>query len=215
MSEITVGINLKNRGVLKFYDGWNQAEVVRRPFETLLTSLENQTDKNFDVRVVDWQSTDINILSIVQKSNLNIFVSELHGDFNRSEGKNYLIDSCETPLLFLLDADMIAPPNLIDTARRVMASFRFWFPACRYERSVDGSMLSDYIPTAAGNVCGHIGAFRSLKFKTGAAYRKWGNEDVNFFDRVRANPAHTYLRDNCEGLIHQYHTDRERKQYDH
>lgn len=212
---LTIGINIKNRGVLKFEDGWNRTEVEKRPLENLLSCLESQTDESFFVRIVDWHSTDIDVSTIAMLTKLRVFVTKLDGQFNRSVGKNYLIDSCDTDYLFLIDADMIVPNNLIERAKQIMRDYTFWFPACRFEASVDGEILTDYVPNAVGNVCGHIDKFRSLRFKEGGNYNRWGNEDVNFFQRARMNPAYKILRDNVEGMIHQYHTDKERKQYDY
>lgn len=211
---ITVGVNIKNRCKLDFPAGWGKP-VSRRPFPAMLKSLANQTCKDFRLIVLDWDSDDDDVCSVVRGFNFpQAKIFSQTGRFSRSEGKNMLIDNCETSHLFLIDADMILPRGLIAEAyRHIDAGVTFWFPECRYEADPTGRIISGYVPNAVGNVLGEIGAFRSLMFKTGGCYSRWGNEDVNFFERAKINPLYNVLRTRTK-MVHQYHTDKERRQYD-
>jgi glycosyltransferase involved in cell wall biosynthesis len=94
--------------------------VVNRPneIEEFLESLSQQTDKNFEVLIIEGQST-LSCIDVCNKYSEIINVKYIYQDIaSRSKRRNIGIEIASGTYVLLFDSDCILPPKYIETLRK-------------------------------------------------------------------------------------------------
>ena len=160
----------------------------------------------------DWQSDDWPLMDWLPKldSPVPIRVGNLCTGLSRGMGRNFAAQGATFDNLFFLDADMLVSDEALGiswfNARRGVATF----PVVYGYTDQEHLHLVKFGPEATGNCC----VTRSMWEAVGGFPEKrvWGGEDVDFLHAIeRRYPVE---RPDAPGLIHQWHPDKWRSQYD-
>jgi glycosyltransferase involved in cell wall biosynthesis len=171
-------------------------------------------DENFELIVVDFNSTDKDIEGALKKSSLPKwkyipFKGKFHKTLALQTGIDFVKD--DNSIIMTLDMHLTLPPNFIDSIRK---------------HTIQGKMI--YVPMVfrlddghtADNVNGFweiygfglfsmyksdwiaVGGWDTVKFK-----HKWGGEDTDMFRRsIRHKHMYDVSRHRYPGLFHFFHT---------
>ncbi|MBS3915169.1 MAG: hypothetical protein KG003_11765 [Bacteroidetes bacterium] len=171
----------------------------------LVTSMNKaeQADQ-LALSIADCNSHDIpdleNKIREIWKGEL-IFHSE-NSAFTRAKTFNRAIKNSKGNLVFVCDADITLPQNIVQTIRRNTTKKTAWFPICQWQ-------LEDTKPEwkwlSAGT--GLFSTYKNNLDKTGLydeQIQSWGKEDWDLFFRFYKYGIFPF-RSRCKGLYHHWH----------
>ena len=123
-------------------------------------------------------------------------------EFHRAEVFNRAIRQAEGNFIFVCDADMTVPVDLVKQIRRHVRPTSAWFPVCQWQMFED---MHDWKWFTAGT-----GLFAAHKKWQGdlvyynETIKGWGAEDWDMFFRFYQKGIMP-LRSRCNGLYHHWH----------
>lgn len=123
-------------------------------------------------------------------------------EFHRAEVFNRAIRQAEGNFIFVCDADMTVPVDLVKQIRRHVRTTSAWFPVCQWQMFED---MRDWKWFTAGT-----GLFAAHKKWHGdlvyynETIKGWGAEDWDMFFRFYQKGIMP-MRSRCNGLYHHWH----------
>ena len=174
--------------------------------EYLIPSLCRLTEKNrISLSIADLGSTDIDNLEAAIR---NLWSGELvytcvQDDFSRAKAFNLAIKQKGEGLLFVCDADISVPDNLICSIDKYVTRKTAWFPICQWQLE-SGNAAWKWFSAGTGIFVAedaHVMATGVLDEK----YSSWGKEDWDLFFRFY-KAGIMPLRTRVKGLYHHWHT---------
>lgn len=182
---------------------YNRSEAL---LKYLISSMSKLNKKHrFGLSVVDCNSTDIeNLEEKIREIWSGPFVySTFHTEFSRAAVFNQAIEQATGDWVFVCDADISLPQNLIAEIQKYVNSKTAWFPVCQWQNNPESR---DWKWFSAGT-----GIFAASKQQLSliglynTRYKSWGHEDWDLFFRFYF--AHIMpVRTRCSGLYHHWHT---------
>ncbi len=138
---------------------------------------------------------------------LQVNVIPVDGDFSRGRGLNIAARHTRSDRLFLCDADMLIPAELLQRGIEILDAGDAFFPVFRY-LGLDASR-QHLVPESFGNAM----VTRELFEATGGVpeFHSWGGEDDLFYAEVVRRA--TVRRDVIDGFDHQWHPERCRHEH--
>lgn len=124
------------------------------------------------------------------------------GPFSRSVLLNKAVDAAPDGLLFISDADIALPADLVQRVNRNTDVSRVWFPVCRALLNAEGSSSEWY-----EEGMGLLACTKDQFIKAGRhneTFTSWGGEDQDLFLRFW-KAGFFCLRTHEEDLIHHWH----------
>lgn len=181
-------------------------------------SLNNQTNKEFQVYFVDYGSSISHAKKVEELVSEFSFVTYTylfteHQPWNKSKALNNIIKQLESGYFFVADIDMIFHPNFIETAIELTKTDEVWYFQVGFLDEKESEQFKDF---NAYNV-----KFKSGREATGLTlcpvyaakgingfdefYHFWGSEDTDFHVRLtNANYKVNYYN-NSILMLHQWH----------
>lgn len=186
--------------------------------ERLCQSLTALSDKNFELVVCDFSSTD-NITDVLKNRPFPVtYVQVADSFFNRSQGLNIAAEYASAKpedLVFFIDVDMLVPADFNEIMRSIVTDGVCWFPICYslhadkpievYKDSRHKSKANGWWRKEGKGMCGFTQAnFSVVRFNehVGISY---GREDGDICRRCIKQFNFDVVRGNCSGLYHIWH----------
>lgn len=175
----------------------------------LLASLQSiNYPEKVTLSVFDCKSTDVEALeSEIRKTwkGKLIFRAE-KVNFSRSYAFNQAIYMAQTELLFICDADVSVPVDLVKKCNRNVSKHLAWFPVCFWLKEGKSTFASEN-GTFFTEGTGLFACSKKQISKTGAYdqnFTTWGKEDWDIFFRFYKNGIMPFRTRENE-LLHHWH----------
>lgn len=177
---------------------------------SLLKSLNECDHKDLiNISIFDCSSNDIDNLENKIKNNWNsglIFKKEKI-KFSRALAFNNAVKFAKTELIFLCDADMSVPKDLIQTINYLVKKNRVWIPCVFY---LNKGFKNDPLYKNGEWMLegkGMVACLKSDFLKIGClneSYTEWGGEDTELWERFHKSKF-IVIRNKQKNLIHNWH----------
>lgn len=197
---LSICITVKNRS--RVDAGGHELRLLPRCVESLAKSIPAGLD--CELVVSDWRSDDWPLSEWIEAAAQPVPVRlvQLEGEFCRGTGRNQAAAAARGESLLFLDADVLACTELFETGLRYAAENVAFFPVL-YSFDDFAHLTGWWRDVGYGNCM----LPRSLFALSGGwpEYRYWGQEDDDFFQRVKK--VGRVARQRVEGFFHQWHPD--------
>ena len=199
----------------------NQGRWLQHFIENINKIYEQTNDQLFDVIIVDFNSKDLDMGTVVKHS-LKIkqfeYIYLQSGDFNKVMGQNIALERVTNPkdIIFNCDLHINLPINILDAIRKhTLQGYAVFFPMMKRLEG-RGAFLDGYGWWDTLSY-GLVSMYKTDWMVIGGMNReygfKWGGEDLDLVDRLLTIGYHIN-RLRLPGLIH-YHHPRDGKWYYH
>jgi glycosyltransferase involved in cell wall biosynthesis len=187
---------------------YNRSEAL---LKHLLPSIEDANNKSLiEFSVADCDSNDVlNLENTIKNStSFDIVYNKYSQAFSRSFAFNMAVKQCSHPLVFICDADMSIPKNIVALCNAYAAKKRAWYPIVFYlEKDKPAKETADNGHWMQYGGKGMLACTRKDFMEIGMLnenYTTWGKEDDELWERfVKAN--FVIIRYRQRGLIHHWH----------
>jgi len=182
------------------------------PFLNILIKSLNKC-KNRDlitISVCDCGSNDTeDLLTEIKKHwDGNLVYKSIAEPFSRSKSINISVKNAPSQLVFICDADMSVPENLVRIMNRFVTIKRAWFPICFF--LFNSNKIGPEDPKGEWkeyDATGMLGCIKSDFLSIGGlneTFTTWGKEDTELWTRFHKQKF-VIIRNKQKGLIHHWH----------
>lgn len=136
-----------------------------------------------------------------------LYLTSCEMNFTRTYSLNQAVELCPADYVFLCDADMIVPEDLVLQFFRHVGEKKAWFPICFSLRKGKDPIISPDYGWWRDTGFGMAG-FRKVDYQElgghDTNFKTYGDEDIDLFKRSKRDGLKT-VRENCLGLFHKWH----------
>ncbi|MBX2984527.1 MAG: glycosyltransferase [Bacteroidia bacterium] len=188
---ICVGISNRTQAFLEF-------------FLPSLIALKNANQVElslYDMGSVDFEKLESEIRN---RWRGGLILNRTDDKFTRAKAFNKAVAQCSGDIVFLCDADMSLPPNLLNLIRKIIRPNIVWFPICFATAPANSSEKGKWLWYSAK---GMVALMKSDFVQVGGLdekYTDWGREDVDLWERCH-QAGYVVIRQKLRGLVHHYH----------
>ncbi|MCO6495450.1 MAG: glycosyltransferase [Bacteroidetes bacterium] len=169
-----------------------------------IIALEQKTD--VELSVYDMGSTDFDLLSESIKNQWKgkLIINHTDEKFSRAKAFNKAVIQSTGDIIFLCDADMSLPVDLIKHIRKIVKPGIAWFPICYALPPPNTSKKGKWLwYSAKGILACYKTDFEKVEMLD-EQFVSWGGEDIDLWERFHKNNF-VVIRQKLRGLIHHYH----------
>jgi len=176
-----------------------------------LPSVASCSNKDLiSLSVFDCGSNDVENLEQQIK---NIWAGDLdynlkHMPFTRAKSFNRAVKYAKTKYVFLCDADMTIPKDIVLLVNRYVAYKRVWFPKCFFlYKNMNSKQLYKNGEWLNYDATGMVACLKSDFLAIGGldeTYLTWGGEDTDLWKRFH-EAQFIVIRNKQRGLLHHWH----------
>lgn len=193
---------------------------------TICTGIYNRSDNYLTIflpSVATCSNKDLITLSVfdcgsndvehLEQKIRNIWDGDLHYNmehmpFTRAKSFNKAVKYAKTNYVFLCDADMTIPKDIVLLVNRYVASKRVWFPKCFFLfKNMHSKQLYKNGEWKNHDATGMLGCLKFEFLAIGGldeTYVTWGGEDTDLWRRFH-KAQFVVIRNNQKGLLHHWH----------
>jgi predicted glycosyltransferase involved in capsule biosynthesis len=177
----------------------------------LIASLNQSNHKELiTLSVVDCFSNDIPYLeeSIRKQWSGKLIFSQDNGAFARSRTFNKAVNQAPSSLVFICDADLSLPPNIVELCNNYVGAKLVWYPI--YFFLFNKKPTKVHKDNGIWEQYGSKGMFACMKAdyqKIGGldeAYTAWGHEDTELWERFHQQ-GYVIIRNQQPNFLHHWH----------
>jgi len=132
------------------------------------------------------------------------------GHFNVNAGHNASFREARADILFFCDTDLVLPLNAIDTLLEKVKKGQCFFPIWKSETEDRSKTI--WRVHSYGNAAFHRKDFKRVGKLSEKQAVSWGG-DIDIFKKAKKTPDLRVIRENWEGLWHQWHPKPDRNFY--
>jgi hypothetical protein len=162
-----------------------------------------------ELSVYDCGSDDIEALEtgIRKKWKGKLLFSKQNIEFSRSFTFNRAVEQSTHPIIFVSDADMSLPKDLVKLCNRFVFFKNVWFPVCFHlNKEIQEGYVKEngkWYPVGKGMFAAKKTDFINIGMYD-ESFKLWGGEDWDLWFRFYKNRFFPY-RNRQKGLYHHYH----------
>ena len=182
---------------------YNRSQLFLNQF---LESLKNAEHKQLiELSVFDCGSDDIKDLETEIKNNWNgkLKFTSQHIKFTRAFSFNQAVKQCTSDIIFICDADMNIPKDIVSICNHFTSEKLVWYPIVFYKSKNENE--NGHWMQYGGK--GMLACYKSEFEKVGKldeTFTEWGREDDELWERFMKKGYHI-IRNRQKGLIHNWH----------
>ena len=184
-----------------------------------LDSLNEQTNSNFEVLLVDYGSDSVSASVIKELISNYKFVKYIYNysefqPWSRAKAINIGLKNVNTDYIFTADVDMIFSPNFVSTLHEIKKPFKAYYLKVGFlnekESKADKKFEDFKIDFSSEVGAQGLSLFylKSLKAVTGydEFFHFWGAEDIDVHNRLEKNGTESIFYSEEILMLHQWHT---------
>jgi glycosyltransferase involved in cell wall biosynthesis len=162
-----------------------------------------------ELSVFDCGSDDVAELEseIRKKWKGKLVFSKQKIEFSRSFAFNRAVEQSSNPIIFVSDADMSLPKDLVKRCNQFVFSKNVWFPVCFHlnPNAIEGYAKENgqWYPVGKGMFASEKTDFVKIGMFD-ESFKQWGGEDWELWLRFYKHGFFPY-RNRLKGLFHHYH----------
>lgn len=162
---------------------------------------------NIELSIYDTGSDDVDDLAVEIRKRWKgaLVFNSAKEVFTRARTLNKAVEQCTGNVIFLCDADISFPSDLLNIIQQIIRPGVAWFPICFASAPPNSKQTGKWLWYSAKGlaIC-----MKDDFFKIGRLnekYTTWGGEDGDLWERFYENKF-IVIRQKLRGLIHHYHT---------
>lgn len=169
-----------------------------------LLALKNS--KNVELSVFDMGSVDFQFLEEEIRKNWKgkLVITHVGEKFSRSKAFNEAVNQCTGEVIFICDADMSFPSDLVNQIQLIVRKDIVWYPIYFANGPEDNHNIGKWLWWSAKGMLACLKSDFERVGKLNEKYTSWGQEDIELWERFHLNKF-TVIRIKLKGLIHHYH----------
>lgn len=152
-----------------------------------------------------WPCEDMNL-----EGNFELRTTPMTGHFNVNAGHNASFREARADILFFCDTDLILPLNAIDVLLEKVKEGQCFFPI--WKSATEDKSKTIWRVHSYGNAAFHRNDFKRVGKLSEKQAISWGG-DIDIFKKAKKMRGLKVIRENWEGLWHQWHPKPDRNFY--
>jgi len=182
---------------------YNRSELFLDHFVESLNHAKH--NEMIELSVFDCGSNDIENLEykIKEKWKGELKFSSQNNKFTRAFSFNKAVEQSTSEIIFICDADMTLPENIVSICNYYTSKKTIWYPIVFYKPK-DKNEKGHWMQYGGK---GMLACYKSEFLKVGKlneTYTEWGREDDELWERFMKSGYHI-IRNRQRGLIHNWH----------
>jgi len=165
-----------------------------------------EKNENIELSIYDMGSEDYILLEEEIRKNWKgkLIFTHVEEKFTRSKAFNQAVNQSTGDVIFICDADMSFPSDLVSQIQQLVRKNIVWYPIYYANGPDDKHKTGKWLWWSAKGMLACLKSDFEKVGKLNETYTNWGFEDEDLWKRFHQNKF-VVIRQKLKGLIHHYH----------